>query len=411
MSVHAWLFSLWFFPKAAPACLAAGAEPLFRPLPFPPFYGWLLGFGLLVWVWLGWRHVTKARAHLEWPSVDGEITGPGTFDVMTAWGHYRGSRITTNILKGVHIPYKYTVAGREYSSERALLAEVGSPEQAVELLEKYPLGKRVRVHYNPESPQEAVLETPFYWSHYVHAAMPAAGLAALLVAFEVNLTWALALLAAAIWVFWSAVAWHDIEISFAAGGVRSPELRSQLKALPKTNWEFVGAFLLFFSFLFSAITLLIYFFTINLKQLWTTSGGVEFALLAGFVLAGLALLGLRWAYLSEQHRRLFGPGFLAGPAFAVAIFCAWGYAAANMHYDTGPAETVTGVVERKWKDERGNILYVRFLNRTLPVSIKVSPEDYERARKGTAVSMKIRPGYFNMPWVEGYELEAPPGPD
>ena len=58
------------------------------------------------------------------------------------------------------ISYQYQVAGVHYEGTRLAFGEMtASPEYAQGILKRYPVGKKVPVHYDPRNPELAVLET------------------------------------------------------------------------------------------------------------------------------------------------------------------------------------------------------------------------------------------------------------
>ena len=89
--------------------------------------------------------ITSAR----WPAVEGEII---TSEARKA------SRTTRNPL----VVYAYNIDGIDYQSERIKVGaqDVSSTSDSWTqgTLDKYPLGKRVTVYFNPNSPAKAVLE-------------------------------------------------------------------------------------------------------------------------------------------------------------------------------------------------------------------------------------------------------------
>jgi hypothetical protein len=59
-----------------------------------------------------------------------------------------------------NLSYEYQVAGVRYQGTRlAFGAMTASPEYAQGILQRYPVGKKVPVHYDPANPELAVLET------------------------------------------------------------------------------------------------------------------------------------------------------------------------------------------------------------------------------------------------------------
>ena len=66
-----------------------------------------------------------------------------------------------------HVSYRYEVGGRSYVSDRisfGRLAAGSGQSDAEVLLQQYPRGSAVRVHYDPARPEAAALETGWTWS-------------------------------------------------------------------------------------------------------------------------------------------------------------------------------------------------------------------------------------------------------
>jgi hypothetical protein len=92
------------------------------------------------------------KAALSWPSV------PGT--VQTSRVEVSGGEYTTVY---PHIEYEYTVAAQKYRYDSIKAGDKFvslsfTQSNAYEVVEKYPVGTRVRVYYNPDNPAEATLE-------------------------------------------------------------------------------------------------------------------------------------------------------------------------------------------------------------------------------------------------------------
>jgi len=109
--------------------------------------------------WLYW--LRKGRQSRNWPTVPGTVV---TSQLITR----TDVRLTmirallTTTLYGVKIRYRYTVDGRSLEGGRVGLTGGGlarSDGAARIRLTKYPVGRRVTVHYQPNKPENAVLET------------------------------------------------------------------------------------------------------------------------------------------------------------------------------------------------------------------------------------------------------------
>jgi hypothetical protein len=97
-------------------------------------------------------NAAQARASVAWPRVPGKV---GRSASERTYGMY-GMAFYRLALR-----YSYEVDGRVYEGD---MAQFGPPRvtnrDLIEgLVEKYPAGKDVTVHYNPDAPEIAVLET------------------------------------------------------------------------------------------------------------------------------------------------------------------------------------------------------------------------------------------------------------
>jgi hypothetical protein len=100
--------------------------------------------GLATAVW-GARLVARTRALRRWPGVEGVIE---TADP---------ARPDDDLLP--HIVFSYRVDGKTY--RRAVEFPAGTlptPELGADWLRKYPAGQRVTIHYDPQHPEDALLE-------------------------------------------------------------------------------------------------------------------------------------------------------------------------------------------------------------------------------------------------------------
>ena len=102
----------------------------------------------------GRRRWNAARAHASrtWPTVPGKVERSGSVRTYGAYGtaFYR-----------LTLAYRYEVNGQDYEGD---MAQFGPPrvtnQELIEgLVDKYPAGKDVTVHYDPDAPEIAVLET------------------------------------------------------------------------------------------------------------------------------------------------------------------------------------------------------------------------------------------------------------
>jgi len=73
-----------------------------------------------------------------------------------------------------HVLYRYEVGGRSYVADRisfGRLAAGSGQDDAAILLQQYPRGAAVRVHYDPARPDQSALETGWTWSAIVRTSL------------------------------------------------------------------------------------------------------------------------------------------------------------------------------------------------------------------------------------------------
>ena len=100
----------------------------------------------------------ESRSARNWPAVEGIITKSDT-RVQRSPGS--GSTPTTI----ADVWYTYNVDGIEYHNDTISHAQYGasSASHAVKEARRYPVGSKVRVYYNPDSPRDSVLEHKIPW--------------------------------------------------------------------------------------------------------------------------------------------------------------------------------------------------------------------------------------------------------
>ena len=110
-------------------------------------------FSLIVFVPIGglllfWcaQNLWEAKAAETWPTAPGKVVSSSV-----------EFKRRTHEAK-VH--YEYTVNGTVYSSGRLSMGNVstGDPTRARIIVDRYPLGKAVTVHYSPKDPSRCLLE-------------------------------------------------------------------------------------------------------------------------------------------------------------------------------------------------------------------------------------------------------------
>jgi Protein of unknown function (DUF3592) len=123
-----------------------------------------VGFGLLLlgilWVaGFGWAHlraVGKAKAAGTWPTATGRVISSEVVDEEST-DREGGTSTWYNPV----VAYSYTAGGRELTGRRLRFGNyrAATRKKAEAALAPYPVGASPAVRYNPEKPEECVLET------------------------------------------------------------------------------------------------------------------------------------------------------------------------------------------------------------------------------------------------------------
>jgi len=116
-------------------------ESNINPLVIVLFAGIVIGF-------YGIYKIYKGYESQNWPTTEGKIIDSR----MAGVKRIIGCR--------AYIKYEYFVDGKRYVSPRiSYTFIIGNYSSSVETLRKYPKGKIVTVHYDPDNSMDAVLET------------------------------------------------------------------------------------------------------------------------------------------------------------------------------------------------------------------------------------------------------------
>jgi hypothetical protein len=100
------------------------------------------------------RSRRQADASLAWPGVQGKVIESSlkTHYSTDVDGHQTTSHTAV-------VRYTYSVMGKEYIGDRvAFGVKTSNRNPATEVINRYPVDKLVMVYYNPEKPEQAVLE-------------------------------------------------------------------------------------------------------------------------------------------------------------------------------------------------------------------------------------------------------------
>jgi Protein of unknown function (DUF3592)/Protein of unknown function (DUF3738) len=113
----------------------------------------------LVAVGIGIWTLAKSIRTEYWPVTDGIVQSA---DMKASSGNH--SRTTYS----VKVTYSYQVVGADYTGDKVAIGQMSaSSEYARGILNRYPVGKKVSVHYAPGDPSDAVLETGIHGGTWI----------------------------------------------------------------------------------------------------------------------------------------------------------------------------------------------------------------------------------------------------
>jgi len=116
-----------------------------------------LAMGLLITLG-GLKLISDARSNVSWPTAEGVI-------IKSEKGSERVRVGSSSYHDFADIKYSFNVQGEEYTGFMISSRDFNEPIEKT--LAKYPVGKKVLVHYNPEDPYVAYLETGASFQSYV----------------------------------------------------------------------------------------------------------------------------------------------------------------------------------------------------------------------------------------------------
>jgi hypothetical protein len=118
----------------------------------------IVGVSLIIGAWLIYTHFSvpmaeEAKSSESWPSATGVITNS---DIQQ-------SADDGKTMYAAEINYEFTVENKSYTGNRISLtsgnSRTSSLREVKKDLQKYPVGEKVTVYYDPELPNNAVLQT------------------------------------------------------------------------------------------------------------------------------------------------------------------------------------------------------------------------------------------------------------
>jgi len=118
-----------------------------------------LSLGLFA-IAMGTVRAKEALLARSWPAAPGRIIQSRVSEARTSTGNIRIARLC------LELDYLYLVEETAYEGHRlnAGWRCFASDDRIRKLLEKYPSGKAVQVYYNPDHPEQSMLETGLDWS-------------------------------------------------------------------------------------------------------------------------------------------------------------------------------------------------------------------------------------------------------
>lgn len=122
------------------------------------FIGVGVGFSIY-----GYNVLQNAKASAEWPTEKGIINVSEVIKHESTTG--TGTKKRRTVTYNAKIHYKYSVKGKSYTSTNVTFGQ--STKGAGEIVNHYPIGKKVNVFYNPEDPKVAVLEPGVSMASYL----------------------------------------------------------------------------------------------------------------------------------------------------------------------------------------------------------------------------------------------------
>jgi hypothetical protein len=142
--------------------LSRGKSRTFLALFALPF----LAAGIAMMVLWGIPTLQKAKTSTSWPTTRGVVIDSDMErKVDNGTGRHRSRSITYH----AHVTYEYAVDGTEYNCSTVSFGQYGSSSRnhALQIVNRYPVGKTIEVHYDPDRPESAVLEPGVSFSSYL----------------------------------------------------------------------------------------------------------------------------------------------------------------------------------------------------------------------------------------------------
>ena len=122
------------------------------------FCSFFIVAGIIALIACVWVTAKSIRAE-HWPVTDGIVQTAKMTSGRDNQGH------TTH---SADVTYSYKVAGTSYTGDKVASGEISSSAAYAQgILHRYPVGKTVTVHYSPDNPSDAVLETGIHGATWI----------------------------------------------------------------------------------------------------------------------------------------------------------------------------------------------------------------------------------------------------
>ncbi len=124
------------------------------------FGGVFATVGFCVAFFVGRPILNKAKASVDWPTVQGTVDSSEVVRSRDSDG---------DTMYSAEVVYSYTVDGRKFTCDTVWFGgdfRSSSSSSHHKTVHRYPAGRQVNVHYKPDDPTVAVLEPGTKWSSY-----------------------------------------------------------------------------------------------------------------------------------------------------------------------------------------------------------------------------------------------------
>jgi len=109
----------------------------------------------------GWMMLKSIRTE-HWPVTD------GTIQTAKMSNHESSDEHGSHTTYSADVTYSYQVGGANFSGKKIAIGQMSSSvAYAQSVLNRYPVGQKVSVHYSPDDPAEAVLETGIHGGAWI----------------------------------------------------------------------------------------------------------------------------------------------------------------------------------------------------------------------------------------------------